>query len=115
MHGNVIMSRQISPYSLKSLIKSALQAAKMEGAGFQSNFSDDSLPTNEEEVTEFIKKRSELYRETWIIKPLKTALEKLEKKNVWGIYLYPKSNNFRRIRTASINRKLCRKLVAIYQ
>jgi len=74
------MSRQVSPYSLKSLIKEALRAARMEGAGFQSNFPDVPLPTDEKDVTEFIKKRSELYRETWIIKPLKRALEKLEKK-----------------------------------
>jgi hypothetical protein len=65
-------------------VKSALQAARMTGARFDSYFSDTPLPKDESEVTEFIKRRTEIYRETWIIKPLEAALKKLEKKKKDG-------------------------------
>lgn len=72
--------RNVSPYSLKSLVKSALQAAKMGAADFGYIFPKDSLPKNEDEVTEFIRKRTQTYRDSWIIKPLEAALEKMERK-----------------------------------
>lgn len=74
--------RNVSPNSLKSLIKEALRAAKMEDAGFDSNFPEVPLPTSEDEVTDFIKKRTENYRRSWIIHPLEGALAKLEKKKI---------------------------------
>lgn len=70
--------RQESEYSLRGLIKKALEAARMENANFSSW--KDSLPLDENEVTEFIKKRTEIYRHSWIIEPLEAALKKLEKK-----------------------------------
>jgi hypothetical protein len=47
-------------------------------ANFESNW-DDTLPKTEKEVTEFIRRRTELWRESWIINPLELALEKLNK------------------------------------
>jgi hypothetical protein len=72
--------RQKSPYSLRGLIKSALQSAKMERVDFQELWTENVLPKTEGEVTEFIRKRTELYRNSHIIKPLQMALEKIEKK-----------------------------------
>ena len=72
------MSR-ISPYSLRGLVKRALHAAKMADAEFSRNY-DSNLPKTEKEVTEFIKERTKVYRDSWIIKPLEAALLKLEKK-----------------------------------
>lgn len=71
-------------YSLRGLIKKALEAARMENANF-SSWKDslppgEKLPVDENEVTEFIKKRTEIYRHSWIIEPLEAALKKLEKK-----------------------------------
>ena len=65
-----------------NLIKSlegALKSAKMKMAEFGHIFPDmveDLLPypTTEEEVTAFIKQRTELYRKSWLIRPIESAL-----------------------------------------
>lgn len=72
--------RHPDPNSLKGCIKRALEAARMENCNFEECFIEETLPKDESEVTEFIKKRTESYRESWLVKPLEMALKKLEKK-----------------------------------
>lgn len=74
--------RNLDPNSVRGCIQRALTAAKMINANFECPRESDEapLPKTEEEVTPFILKRTELYRGSWIIKPLEAALAKLEKK-----------------------------------
>ena len=72
--------RHPSPDSLRGLILQALNASKMDRACFESFLLESGLPKDESEVDEFIKKRTDLYRETWIIRPLEKALKKIDKK-----------------------------------
>lgn len=62
-------------------VKTAISFARYERASFGSLDSRNAerLPASEEEVTEFIKRRTELYHRTWIIAPLEEALRLLEK------------------------------------
>ncbi|MCK5615035.1 hypothetical protein KAR91_74925 [Candidatus Pacearchaeota archaeon] len=63
------------------LLEGALASSKMELADFGKIFLEDKdlpYPKTEKEVTEFIKKRTELYRKSWLINPLKEALRKLK-------------------------------------
>ena len=67
-------------YNIVELLEAALASANLELAEFGRIFPDGNLvpyPTNEKEVTAFIKDRVRLHHDTWIIKPIKTALEKI--------------------------------------
>jgi hypothetical protein len=50
----------------------------MELARFGQLANKGLLPTTEAEVTEFIKQRTRLYRESWIIAPLEEAIREIE-------------------------------------
>ena len=61
------------------MLEAALKSAKMKMAEFghiHPKWEKDLLPypTTEEEVTAFIKQRTELYRKSWLIRPIESAL-----------------------------------------
>lgn len=62
---------------LVELVRDAYESSAMERAGlghiWPSN--DDPLPATENDVTEFIKRRTDLYRRTWQMTPLREALQ----------------------------------------
>jgi len=62
-------------------LEGALKSAKMTMAEFGKIFPEleDLLPypTTEEEVTAFIKQRTEIYRNSWLIMPIESALRML--------------------------------------
>lgn len=60
------------------LLNRALIDARMERAGFNSIAHEGPLPTTEAEVTEFIKERTRIYRESWIISPIQRAINLIE-------------------------------------
>jgi hypothetical protein len=72
--------RQKSQYSLRGLISRALDHARMERASFSENLlkPEFPLPKTEAEVTAFIKGRTKLWRESWLIPPLEQALSKIK-------------------------------------
>ena len=60
-----------------SKLEGALQSANMELSEFGHIFPAKSLlpyPTSEKDVTAFIKERTELYRKTWLVEPIKSVL-----------------------------------------
>lgn len=60
-------------------VRDAIRAATMEGAGFNAlGDSEYHLPKDEEEVNAFIKNRTKLYRQSWIIGPLERVVKHLE-------------------------------------
>lgn len=60
------------------LLNRALTDAYMERASFSQLHARGPFPTNEAEVDKFIKDRTRLYRESWIIGPLKRAIRLIE-------------------------------------
>jgi hypothetical protein len=50
----------------------------MEDANFSKVYPEDSYPTSENEVTEFIKNRIKIYIDSWIAAPIKQALKELQ-------------------------------------
>jgi hypothetical protein len=64
-------------------LEDALKSASFENTGFKNLWSEenDPLPKTEKEVDEFIKRRTRLYRETWIIHPIERALKALKGNN----------------------------------
>lgn len=67
------------PNSLISLIENALRAASYDTASFEDICGSKEITLKESEVTTFIRERTRLHRETWIIAPLKEALKKLSR------------------------------------
>ena len=67
--------------SIKELLLAAYQSSNMELAEFGRFFplekEDAPLPTTEKEVTPFIRRRTDLYRRSWLITPLQEVLDKL--------------------------------------
>ena len=67
--------------SIKELLLAAYKSSNMELAEFGKLFPNETgvvpLPTIEKEVTPFIRQRTELYRLSWLVLPLKEALDKL--------------------------------------
>lgn len=62
------------------LLRAARDSAKLDLAEFGHIFpegKDLPYPTNEKEVTEFIRNRIDLHHRTWIIGPIERALRKL--------------------------------------
>jgi len=62
------------------VLKAVRDAATLERASFSRFSTDEPLPTSEAEVTDFIRKRTQLYRETWIIPKLDALIAKYEGK-----------------------------------
>lgn len=63
---------------LIKLLTDAYESATLKNAAFDSicgTPEDSPLPRNEREVTNFIRKRVDLYHRSWILTPLKDALE----------------------------------------
>jgi hypothetical protein len=61
-------------------IRAAIAAAKLERAEFGSVHKSEDVPAmKEKDVTAFIRERTRLYRESWIVGPLEIALEIIEK------------------------------------
>ncbi|CAO3447915.1 hypothetical protein [Azospirillum argentinense] len=69
------MSRKRKSY--RELLSELRITANFENASFGKLWGDvgDPLPKTEEEVTDFIRRRTKLYRETWVI-PLIDELER---------------------------------------
>lgn len=62
----------------RRLIKILEQAhfdATMEQASFSRINTTDSLPKSENEVTAFIRERTRIWRQSWILSPLEEALK----------------------------------------
>jgi hypothetical protein len=69
---------------LKAFIKSARASAALTRADFDGLGSrpDDVITLKESEVTDFIRERTRLYRETWIINYLDEALRIIDGEQV---------------------------------
>ena len=69
------MSRRRKAY--RELLSELRSAANFESADFGRlwGVAEDPLPKTEEEVTDFIRRRTKLYRETWVT-PLIEELER---------------------------------------
>ena len=66
--------------STKSLIETALSYARMEKASFGGVGSEGVIVLRTpEEIDAFVKERTRLYRNTWLIPPLERALAKVTK------------------------------------
>ena len=77
------MSRSKSRYSLRGAIEEALRLARMDNLGFEDHHlkPDHPLPKTEAEVTAFIKGRTKLWRDSWLIPALERALDKVKKRD----------------------------------
>lgn len=64
--------------ALLATLRQVVTDAKMGNASFSQLTSKGPFPTTEAEVTEFIKQRTRLYRESWIIGPLEELISELE-------------------------------------
>lgn len=60
---------------LLRLFEDALRSAKLETADFGTICQSGPFPTQERQVTKFIRERTRLYRESWIISPLREAIK----------------------------------------
>ena len=69
------IEREIIP-----ILKDVFRVATMKNTRFGDllDFDDNCLPKTKKEVNVFIKKETKLWRETWILEPLKSVIEKLE-------------------------------------
>lgn len=75
------ITKPLGIYAQRALLTTLRQVvtdAKMERASFSQLASKGPFPTTESEVTEFIKQRTRLYRESWIIGPLEEAIKDIE-------------------------------------
>lgn len=64
---------------LLKIVNEVIRTAKMESCSFNSICGEGQpLPTSEKEVTEFIKQRTDLWRETWIINELEKVAAELK-------------------------------------
>ena len=66
--------------SIKELLLAAYKSSNMELAEFGTIFDGKGmtpLPKTEKEVTLFIRRRTDVYRRSWLVTPLKEALDKL--------------------------------------
>lgn len=72
---------------LLRLFDSARRAAKLDTADFGKIGSTGPFPTQERQVTKFIRERTRLYRESWIITPLQQAIELIQNKRAKSTYL----------------------------
>ncbi len=74
------MSRGKSKYSLRGAIEDALKHARMDNCSFEDIHlkPEFPLPKKEEQVDAFIKNRTRLWRENWLIPALERALEKVK-------------------------------------
>ncbi|MFX0132958.1 MAG: hypothetical protein ACFFDN_04860 [Candidatus Hodarchaeota archaeon] len=59
------------------LIEEANKSSKMKNANFEDLFSEKTI-IKRKEITSFIRDRTKLFRETWIIERLEKALEILK-------------------------------------
>lgn len=68
-------------YSLIESLSEARRISKMETCNFSRIVpnKDDQIPTNENEVTPFIKKRIYMWMESWIGDPLDEAIKVLKR------------------------------------
>lgn len=60
------------------ILNRVLVDTRMERAGFSQLHTKGPFPATEGEVTEFIKERTRIYRESWIISPLERAIRLIE-------------------------------------
>ena len=68
--------------ALLSLLREAVEHAEMEHADFGSFWVQGEkelpLPTTDKQVTPFIRQRTRVYRDSWLIRPLRAAIAKIE-------------------------------------
>jgi hypothetical protein len=60
------------------ILNKVLFDASMERANFSRIVDGSPFPTTEDEVTGFIKERTRIYRESWIISPLEQAIRLID-------------------------------------
>lgn len=80
------MSRSRTQFSLRGAIEKALKHARMDNCYFAETMlkPEFPLPKTEKEVDAFIKGRTKLWRESWLIPPLERALEKVKRRDGEG-------------------------------
>ena len=61
----------------REILKSVYTDSSMDRSSFSLMWAnhDDPLPKDEKEVTDFIRRRTDLWRRTWIIDPLEEVLD----------------------------------------
>lgn len=64
---------------LLALMKEALESAALTNAEFGQITRSGPFPTSERQVTKFIRDRVSLHHQSWIIRPLKDAMELIRK------------------------------------
>jgi len=69
----------------RRLLKEVRERIKMKKASFGrvSELDDDPLPKSEKEVTEFIRRRTRLYMETWVLPVIDQLIAEAEGKKVY--------------------------------
>ena len=71
--------RKLKMERIISHLKEVLRSSKMESADFTGiSFGESELPKKTQDVTDFIKKTTRLYRMSWIIDPLERIIEEIE-------------------------------------
>ncbi len=78
--------RTKTKWSLRGSIQEALRHARMTDCSFMETRlkPEFPLPKSEKEVDAFIKGRTELWRNSWLIPPLERALEKVKARDDKG-------------------------------
>jgi hypothetical protein len=59
-------------------LSEVVQIATMNSANFDCNSCDPPTSFDSEHPTEYIRQKTKLWRETWIIEPLRTLIERYE-------------------------------------
>jgi hypothetical protein len=77
------MSRSRTQFSLRGALEKALSVARMDNCSFESTVlrPDYPLPKSEKEVDAFIKGRTKIWRDSWLVPPLERALEKVQRRD----------------------------------
>lgn len=79
MQKNNILIRKSTIKDILKTLKEIRLDSTMKRAGFGSVIGENApYPKNEHEVTTFIKKRTKVWREAWLIEPLDKIIKQLE-------------------------------------
>ena len=63
-------------------LKKVLGHVKLENCSFDCVIGDNNIKIEKGKVTDFIKERTRLFRETWIIPVLENIIEKYERRKI---------------------------------
>jgi len=68
---------------IESMLLEILESATMNNCNF--SLGGNGLPTCEADVDKFIKERTELWRESWVVEPIKMVLREMNKEQTEAI------------------------------